>query len=154
VDAIDASPAMIAQARATHPHFDNITWMEGDVLALDVGTQRYDVVTAVASLHHMPTAHALERLGELVCDGGVLAILGFYRSATVADYATSLAATIAEPILMAGRAKPPAPVSMPTCRPTATLAEITAAAHRHLPGAQVKRHLFYRYSLTWRRAVR
>jgi hypothetical protein len=32
-----------------------------------------------------------------------------------------------------------------------SLAEITRAAAVHLPGAQIRRHLFYRYSLTWRR---
>ena len=38
---------------------------------------------------------------------------------------------------------------MPVNDPATTLAEITAAVRAHLPGATVRRRLFFRYTLRW-----
>jgi 2-polyprenyl-3-methyl-5-hydroxy-6-metoxy-1,4-benzoquinol methylase len=76
VDAVDASPAMIAAARAASANIDNIDWIEGDVLSLDLKAAGYHAVTAIASLHHLPLDVGLRRFAELVRPGGVVAILG------------------------------------------------------------------------------
>jgi SAM-dependent methyltransferase len=154
VDAVDLSPVMIAQANAASPQPPNIRWVEGDALALALDPERYEVITAIASVHHMPLDDALRRFRHLLCPGGVVAILGHYRPVTASDYALSAFATIANPIVgvwqaATGRRLPP-PVDMPVRDPATTLAEINAAAERHLPGSIVRRHLFYRYSLVWR----
>jgi hypothetical protein len=39
--------------------------------------------------------------------------------------------------------------AMPVRDPATTPAEITAAARTHLPGATVRRRLFFRYTLRW-----
>lgn len=153
VHAIDLSPEMIAQAATPHPASRNVTWIEGDVLTLDLPIRGYDVVTAIASVHHMPLDRGFARLGELARPGGVLAILGLYRPATITDYTLSAIATIADPLALASGCRKRSTADMPIRQPTTTLAEITAAAARHLPGARIRRHLFYRYSLTWQRAL-
>ena len=38
---------------------------------------------------------------------------------------------------------------MPMKDPATTLAEITTAARAHLPGATIRRRLFFRYTLRW-----
>jgi hypothetical protein len=38
---------------------------------------------------------------------------------------------------------------MPIQAPATTLADITAAARTRLPGAAIRRHLFFRYTLCW-----
>ena len=38
---------------------------------------------------------------------------------------------------------------MPVRDPSATLAEIAAAAGARLPGAAIRRRLFFRYTLRW-----
>lgn len=152
VDAIDLSREMIAKAAATAPQPDNITWIQGDVLGLDTPTAGYDVVTAIASLHHMHPDLALARLSDLVCPGGVLAILGLYRPATITDHMLSVTATLVDPLGLASSAwRRQASAVMPVRRPTTTLAEVRRAAAPHLAGARIRRHLFYRYSLIWQR---
>lgn len=155
VDAVDLSPVMIAAARAASPEQTNINWIEGDVLDLDWGAEGYDVVTASASLHHMPLDRALQRLGGLVRPNGVLAILGLYRAATVADYGVCAVAAGANPVVGMWKAvrgeRAARHAVMPLAAPATTLAQIRMAAARHLPGAIVHRHLFYRYSLVWMR---
>jgi ubiquinone/menaquinone biosynthesis C-methylase UbiE len=155
VDAVDTSPAMIAAARAASPELTNINWTEGDVLALDLEPASYDAVTAIASLHHMPLDAALRRFAELMRPGGVVAILGLYRASTPGDYALAALAMAANPIVgaakaaLGGHATPHA--AMPVLDTRTPLRDIAAAATRHMPGAVIRRHLFFRYSLTWRR---
>ena len=67
VDAIDLSPVMIAQASAASSQPPNIRWVEGDALALALGPERYEVITAIASVHHMPLDDALRRFRHLLC---------------------------------------------------------------------------------------
>ncbi len=154
VDAVDVSPAMIAAARAASPQFPNVNWIEGDVLTLDLEPASYDAVTAIASLHHMPLEAAFRRFGELVRPGGTVAILGLYRASMPADYALAAIATAANPIAGAtnaalGRRTPSHP-TMPVLDTRTTLREIAAAASKHMPGAIIRRRLFFRYSLVWR----
>ncbi len=87
VDAVDVSAPMIARARARHATTGNIRWLVGDLLdpALPVKHEGYDVVTALSSVHHMPLQPVLGRLEGLVRPGGVLAVIGFYRQATLTD---------------------------------------------------------------------
>jgi hypothetical protein len=40
---------------------------------------------------------------------------------------------------------------MPLVDARTPLPEIAAVARRHMPGAVIRRHLFFRYSLVWRR---
>ncbi|MGW7788796.1 hypothetical protein ACWGKX_14810, partial [Streptomyces tricolor] len=51
-----------------------------------------------------------------------------------------------------GRPAPPPPASMTarTRDPEMTFAEISRAARRLLPGARLRRRLFWRYTLLWR----
>src|SRR5579884_820951 len=151
VHAVDRSREMIAYAAATTPPPDNINWIVGDVLTADLPSGAYDVVTAIASLHHMPLDRGLARLRELTRPGGVLAVLGLYRPATASDHGLDVIAALADPVAQAfGRRTPPA-IRAPYQPFSTTLADITAGAARHLPGARIRRHVFYRYSLTWQR---
>jgi SAM-dependent methyltransferase len=151
VHAVDRSSEMIAYAAASTPPPDNITWINGDVLTLDLRPHAYDVVTAIASLHHMPLDRGLARLAELTRPGGVLVVLGLYRPATTTDYALNAIAAVADPIAHAMGRRTPPPIRAPFQPFTTTLADITAIAARHLERAQIRRHVFYRYSLTWQR---
>ena len=76
VDAVDVSLEMIAAARTASTGVPNIRWWHGDVLTLELATSSYDIVTAIASAHHLPLAAGMARLAALVRPGGSLAILG------------------------------------------------------------------------------
>ncbi len=157
VDAIDASALMVHEAAATR---STVNWIHGDVLdeLVPLRTNGYGVVTAVSSLHHMPLRPALHRLAGLVRPGGLLAVIGHYKTATPADYSMDAMALPANALVGAVRAAQGKggkfETGMPMLDPTETLREITAAATEILPGSQVTRRLFFRYSLLWRKPTR
>jgi threonine dehydrogenase-like Zn-dependent dehydrogenase len=129
-----------------------VRWVHGDVLTHDLG--RYDVVTAEASLHHLPLRAGLARLAALTRPGGRLVVVGLYSAATRADLAVEVVALPANAVVglakwvTGGRTGPHDP-EMPVVWTAPTLAEIRAAAREITPGARVRRHLFWRYSLVW-----
>ena len=151
VDAIDRTPAMIAAARAASPVPANVNWIEADVLDGDLELGRYDVVAAISSLHHMPLEAGLRLLRGLLAPGGTMVILGHHRASTASDFAGRVLATIANPLvgvwLSATGRRVPAPDGMPVRDPETSLVEVRAAAARLTPGAEVRRHLFFRYYL-------
>ena len=68
----------VARERTTSPF---IEFIEGDFLAYQFGGARFDLVSAVASIHHMPIAPALEKAAALLRPGGILVVLGVFRGA-------------------------------------------------------------------------
>ncbi|MFC3894306.1 class I SAM-dependent methyltransferase [Lentzea rhizosphaerae] len=150
VTAIDASARMIERARATS---EKVRWIHGDVLTHDLG--RYDVVTAEASLHHLPLREGLTRLAGLTKPGGLLIVVGLYLTATRADHAMELVTLPANALVgiakaINGTGGKPHDTEMPMVMTAPTLPEIRAAAAEIVPGARIRRHLFWRYSLVWR----
>ncbi|TCC16272.1 class I SAM-dependent methyltransferase [Kribbella sindirgiensis] len=114
---------------------------------------RYDLITFVAVLHHLPLEATLEKVRELLRPGGRLVVVGVSREAP-ADLPWSIASMILNPIV--GIAKSPrGSQAIPThmTAPTAMAAEsfeqIALAAKRILPGARIGRSLFWRYRLSW-----
>lgn len=150
VTAIDASARMIERASATS---QTIEWIHGDVLTHDLG--RYDVVTAEASLHHLPLREGLTRLAELTKPGGLLIVIGLYMTATKSDRAMELVTLPANAVVgiakaINGTGGKPHDTEMPVVMTAPTLPEIRAAAAEIVPGARIRRHVFWRYSLVWR----
>jgi len=149
VTAIDASERMIERAGATS---DRIRWIHGDVLTHDLG--RYDVVTAEASLHHLPLREGLTRLAELTKPGGTLIVIGLYMMSTNADRAMELVTLPANALVgvakaLNGTGGAPHDAEMPVVMTAPPLPEIRAVAAEIVPGARIRRHLFWRYSLVW-----
>ncbi|MCT9934878.1 class I SAM-dependent methyltransferase [Planotetraspora sp. A-T 1434] len=116
--------------------------------------RRWDAVTLVAVLHHLPLVPTLGELRGCLTPGGRLVVVGCYRGAGPADLLADLPAMLTNPIM--GLVKHPAradalPLHMtaPTADPQETLADIRAAAVRELPGARIHRRLFWRYTLVY-----
>ncbi|WP_017609219.1 class I SAM-dependent methyltransferase [Nocardiopsis xinjiangensis] len=162
VDALDADPAVIARARALTPARLGVNYRAVPFEKALLDPRGYDAVTAVAALHHMPLGPGLDRLAGAVAPGGTLLVLGLYREAHPADLATSVAALGPQWFIGAGLrvgrtlarlpdapAVPEAPMRVRD--PVESLPEIRAEAARRLPGARVRRLLFWRYSLVWTR---
>ncbi|WP_394621819.1 class I SAM-dependent methyltransferase [Lentzea sp. JNUCC 0626] len=151
VTAIDASERMIEIASSTDRD-SRVRWVRGDVFTEDLG--RFDVVTAEASLHHLPLREGLERLRELTAPGGTLVVVGLYTIATPLDWAVEAVTLPANAIVGAvkaatGTAGKPYDVDMPVVMSAPTLNEIREAAAEILPGARIRRRLFWRYSMVW-----
>lgn len=142
VDGIDRDPAAAASAGVP----------AGDLRTVD---GRYDLVTAVAVLHHLPLEPELTHLRSLLRPGGRLVVVGCYRASTRTDHLVGLVAVPANVGMgvLRRRAAGAARIAMsaPTAEPAESLPEIRAAAAAVLPGARIHRRLFWRYTLIWNR---
>lgn len=157
VDAIDRDPDMLDIARSGPP--SRVRWMHGDILAPalklpEKGHDGYDVVILVATLHLMPIERSLARLRTLVGVNGTLLVIGLYRADSAYD---TIASALALPFHLAiglyrGRrhdALMDYDPRVPLAAPLERLSDIRAAVRVALPGVDVRRRLFWRYTLQW-----
>ena len=145
VTAIDPDAPSLALAREQESQ--GITYVEADVMTADL-PGNYDVIAALAVLHHLPLEPALARFRDLLAPGGLLLVVGLAASNMPRDAARELAAVV---VNTAGRIthkewEQPSPTVWP---PPTTYDEVRDASGRLLPGSAFKRHLTWRYTLTW-----
>ena len=161
VVAIDLSPEMVRRAQDLSQATDNVEFRQADVLTCDLPPATFDCIATIATLHHLPLEEALTRLAAALRPGGVLLVLDLYQPRTAADWALSAAAYPANLLMRAWKLRRlrEAPSARQAWSEHArhdvypSLAEVRALAKRLLPGASVRRKLFWRYSLTWRKPV-
>ena len=162
VDAVDKSAAMIDAARRRTPA--NVTCIRADVLRLRLPAESYDAIVSITALHHVPLGEALRHLAPALRPGGVLAAVVLPRVDLPREAATEVVAAAAframGALFAALRATgsggwyglDPANQAMPKVfdapLTTRQAREVAAAT---LPGARVRRLLFWRYLLWWRR---
>jgi len=160
VTGIDADAGMAAAASARLAREPGVTIRHCGFgqFAAAVGDGEADLITMVAVLHHLRLDDTLARLPRLLAPGGRLLVVGLARVDSLPDLAVDLASAAVNPVM--GLIKHPRPARpaeepaagqpvMPVRAPAATLAQIIAAAGGPLPGATVRRRLFFRYTLRW-----
>jgi 2-polyprenyl-3-methyl-5-hydroxy-6-metoxy-1,4-benzoquinol methylase len=105
VTGMDRDERSIALARTRgQARFPDIGYVQADFLAETVKPGSFDLVTAVASLHHMNAEAALRKMADVLRPGGVLVIIGLAR-----DLSLTGAALIVPAISAAGCIVPPTP---------------------------------------------
>ena len=110
----------------------------------------YDLVTFVASLHHMEPGRALSRAARLLRPGGDLLVVGLAANRSPADWAfTALTLPAARIGSLAHHEA--RDIGVPVAEPREDLREIRQTAGQLLPGARIRRGLYYRYLLRWTR---
>jgi SAM-dependent methyltransferase len=156
---IDLAPRMVGVARARSDGHANLDYLVADATTWPFPPARFDCVASIAAAHHLPLAPLLLNMREAVAPGGTLLLLDIYRPRSPADMAVSLLAVPGSRLLRlghTGRLAEPAELRRAweehgrTDR-YLTLAEVRAACALVLPGARVRRHLLWRYSIVWRR---
>ncbi|MGE7384814.1 class I SAM-dependent methyltransferase [Streptomyces sp. NPDC004126] len=151
---VDADAGIVARARELTPADAAVTFTVARAPA-GIPPGPYGVITCVAALHHLPFAESLVRLRRHLAPGGTLVVVGLARPESAADHLLGAAAVPAN-LAMAwvknrGRRVPrPAGMTAPTRPPSMGFTEITDEARRILPGARLRRRLFWRYTLVWR----
>lgn len=113
----------------------------------------YDLITFVASLHHMPLRAALQDARAALRPGGRVVIVGVARE-TSKDALRSGASLLLNPLVGLVRhpsraTRPPAHMQAPTTAATQSFDEIRAFASEVLPGIRMRRRLFWRYTASW-----
>ncbi len=155
VDAVDRSPEMAALARAWVP--PGVHVVEADVLDLDLPAGGYDAVVSTGALHHLPLEPALRSFAAAVRPGGVVAAVALPRPDLPRELPVEAAAAVLHRVVglarrARGRGEVPTP-GMPVRAPEFTVREVRRRAAAVLPGVRVRRLLFWRYLLVWRRAA-
>lgn len=163
VDALDRSAAMIEQARRVVP--SNVTRLLADFLVEPLPDACYDAIVSITALHHMPLDEALPRLARALCPGGVLAVVALPRIDIPRELPVEVCAAIAHRVLGAafvilrasgGRrryAMEPSHAIMPVLGGSLTTRQVRQQVSALLPGARVRRLIFWRYFLLWDKPV-
>jgi SAM-dependent methyltransferase len=152
VSAIDLDEPSIDLARR-HPAAAAIDYLLGDFLTYPFEPASFDFIASVAALHHMDATVALERMRHLLRPGGRLVVIGLARGRYPADLARDAAATLVDLVHRATRIywDHSAPTVWP---PPETFVGMRRLAVELLPGVRYRRHLLWRYSLTWTKPAR
>ena len=165
VDAMDRSPEMISIARVAAPA--NVECIAADFMDCELPARTYDAVVSLSTLHHLPLEPALRRMAASLRPGGVLAAIALPKTDLPRELAVEAVAAPGYRLLGAafavaratgrghGFRREPSHDAMPVVLdPTLTTRAVRATAHSVLPGARVRRLLFWRYLLTWRKPDR
>lgn len=119
----------------------------------DLGQARrsFDLVTFVASLHHLPLRDTLQQVRHMLRPGGQLAVVGLSANRSVADWVW---AGLSMPAAWVGSMlhRETRDIGVAVADPREGLAEIRRVATDVLPGVRIRRGLYYRYRLLWQSA--
>lgn len=154
--ALDLSPTMIDLAQERSTAYPSIEFRVADVLSSWFSPGQFDAIVSIATLHHLLMENLLVRLKEALAPGGVLIVLDLYQPRMV-DLPLNLIAIPANLLLKyarTGHLREPVAVRAAWAEHGQrdvylTIPQVRALCKLSLPGARVKRHLFWRYSLIW-----
>ncbi|MEF2529415.1 MULTISPECIES: class I SAM-dependent methyltransferase [Streptomyces] len=153
VTGLEPDPQMARAAAERFADDPTVTIVEAGFAGRDP-EWRFDAITLVAVLHHLPLVSTLRELRGCLAPGGRLVVVGCYQGAGCVDPLLSLFSALLNPVM--GLVKHPTrattlPLHMraPTADPQETFGDIQAAAAQQLPGARIRRRLFWRYSLVY-----
>ncbi len=158
VIALDLSPRMVEIAKERSKPYSNIDFRVADVTKWEFPAGEFDCVISIATLHHLPAEEMLLKMKAALKTGGTLAILDLYESAGLKDALTEVLAVPVSFVLRVaktGRLGEPSEVRKAWAEhgrndTYPTLVRVRQVCERVLPGAQVRRHLLWRYSIIWR----
>ena len=166
--ALDLSGEMIRIARERSAQFPNIEFQLADVREVPFNIESFDCIATIATLHHVPIEETLLKMKAALKPGGVLLVLDLFEPASVSDslvasLSDSLLNLLAIPVSVSlrllhhGRLLPRREVrdawtaherhdSYPT------MTEVHALCASVLPGAKIRKHLLWRYSIVWEKS--
>ena len=159
VMAIDLSPQMIHRAREHTQLHSNIDFVAADVMTYEFPKNHFDCIATLTTIHHLPLEKILKKIKEALKHGGVFLCLDLYQQSRLSDLFIDAAAypmSRAFRFIKTGKLKPSkawrdAYGDHGRSDTYLTVPEIKRMCADILPGALVKRHLFWRYSIVWKK---
>lgn len=148
VMALDPAPSQVAETTKRCKHLPHVEVRLADFLTASLPQEQFDVVTALASFHHMPLPGAAAEAQRVLKPGGRLVVLGVWTDrASKRDLVLNLASSGLNEALQVLRG--PDVMTAPATFDRTTWAEARATVGNHLPGVRLRRHLLWRYTLVW-----
>jgi ubiquinone/menaquinone biosynthesis C-methylase UbiE len=159
--ALDLSPEMIRLARERSAQFPNIEFQLADVLDQSLPGESFDCIASIATLHHLPLAEVLRKMKAALKPGGVLLVLDLFERSGLSDSISNLVAipvSVSLRLIHQGRLLPSREVRAAWAAHEAhdlypTMREVHALCASVLPGAKIRKHLLWRYSIVWQKPV-
>ena len=159
VVAIDLSPEMVHRARENSGLQPNIEFVLGDALTYPLDTNKFDCIATLTTLHHLPVDQIFDEIKRALKPGGVFVCLDLYQRSTLSDAVLDAAAFLASPLvrlMRTGKLRPDRELRAAYEEHGKTdfylrLSRIRQLCEKTLPGAMVHRHLFWRYSIVWKK---
>ena len=153
---IDLSPEMIRRARERSHAYPNIEYEIADVMTQELGAERFDCIASIAALHHLLFGEILAKLKHALKPNGTLLVLDLFEGQGITDPMNWLAppTSIAMQFIKTGHVRKSAEERAAWDEHGKhelylTMAQIKQTCSRILPGAQVRQHLLWRYSIVW-----
>ncbi len=159
VVALDLSPEMVRIARERSRQHTNIDFYLADALEWEFPADSFDCVVSIATLHHLRMEAILPKIKRTLKANGVLIILDLYQAEGLSDMLTSVLAVPVNLVLgltKRGRLREPREVREAWAEhgrhdSYLTLPQIRRICASALPGAKVRKHLLWRYSIIWKK---
>jgi ubiquinone/menaquinone biosynthesis C-methylase UbiE len=157
--ALDISTEMLRNARERSTEFSNIDFELADAMTREFDQPQFDCVASIATLHHLPFVEALSRAKLLLKPGGVLLVLDLVEPDGLLDFLANLLAvpvSVAIRFLHSGRLLPSRELRAAWNEhgrhdSYLTIGEVRRVCADILPGAKIKKHLLWRYSIVWQK---
>jgi ubiquinone/menaquinone biosynthesis C-methylase UbiE len=157
--ALDLSPQMIRIAKERLEQHSNIDFQVADAMRWEFPSEQFDCVASIATLHHLPFEETLLKIKGALKINGTLIILDLFEAEGLSDALTS---TLAVPVhiilrlIKTGHLREPSEVRQAWAEHGCsdsypTLYQIRQVCASVLPGARVRKHLLWRYSIVWKK---
>lgn len=159
--ALDLSPEMIRLARERSQLYQNIEFVRADVITYPLPDNQFDCIASLTTLHHLPFEDILKKIAKALKPGGIFICLDLYQRSDLIDFifdGTAYPAAVLLRLIKTGKPKPPREIREAYAEhgktdTYLTLPQIREICAQILPGAQVARHLFWRYSIFWKKKL-
>jgi ubiquinone/menaquinone biosynthesis C-methylase UbiE len=157
VTAIDLSPEMIRLAQERSAKFTNIDFQLADINEVPLSPESFDCIASIATLHHLPFAEILLQMRTALKPRGTILILDLFEPEGWLDSLSNLAAILVsvglrlrhQGRLLPRRVERAAWAAHERHDRYPTIEEVRGLCARIIPGAEVKKHLLWRYSIVW-----
>jgi SAM-dependent methyltransferase len=148
VTGIEPDPATADRALGRIGDLENVQISRTSFEEFGPGTRRFDLITFVASLHHMDLRTTLARARDLLTPSGEIAVVGLSANESAWDWVWSACCV---PVAAVGdRLRGDTPdIGVVLADPRESLRTIRRMTAEVLPGAVIRRKLYYRYLLRW-----
>jgi SAM-dependent methyltransferase len=127
----------------------------------DLPPAGFDCVASIATLHHLPLEEFLLKMKKALKPGGILLVLDLFQPQGVSDALLNFPAfgvSVTLRLIHHRRLRPSrearaawAEHELHDIYPT--MREIRKLCERVLPGARIRKHLLWRYSIIWQKPV-